>query len=184
MIVKLHGNSGSGKTTLARMLMKLGAVKHLGDAKRPEAYQVDIEGISEFLFILGPYTNTCGGLDSIGTWKEAAGLLHRYQAEGHVFYEGLLASTYYGSFGKETERYGDSHIFAFMDTPIEVCIERIKKRRLAAGNTKPLNEENTRNRERPINNVRAKCVALGRRVVTIRYDDQPLDQLISLYTGG
>lgn len=181
MIVKLHGNSGSGKTTLARMLMRMGDVKSLGNPKRPEAYQINIPNWSDFLFILGPYTNTCGGLDSIGTWREAADLLHRYQSQGHVFYEGLLASTYYGSFGKETERYGDEHIFAFMDTPLELCIQRIKARRLAAGNTKPLNEDNTRNREKPINNVRIKCENLGRQVRVIRHDDHPLSQIMELY---
>ena len=181
MIVKLHGNSGSGKTTVARGLMNLGPFTILGpNPKRPSAYRVDA-GLSAPLFILGPYTNTCGGLDSVGTWREAADLLHKYAPEGHVFYEGLLSSTYYGSFGKETERYGDNHIFAFMDTPLELCIERIKRRRLAAGNDKPLNEDNTRNRAKPIANVRAKCIALGRPVVDILYDADPTAQVLQLF---
>lgn len=181
-IVKLHGNSGSGKTTLARMLMKLGTdCVPLGNINRPAAYRV--EGALEVpLYVLGPYTATCGGLDSVGTWREAADLLHEYASQGHVFYEGLLSSTYYGVFGKETERYGDNHIFAFMDTPIEVCIERIKARRRAANDPRPLNEDNTRNRVQPIENVRKRVTLMGRKVVVIRHDDQPLDQLVALYS--
>ncbi len=180
MIVKLHGNSGSGKTTIARMLMRMGTVTPLGNPKRPEAYRVDL-ALEKPLYVLGPYTNTCGGLDSVGTWRESADLLHKYAALGHVFYEGLLASTYYGSFGKETERYGHAHIFAFMDTPLEVCLERIRHRRIVAGNLKPLNEENTVNRQKPIQNVMKKCQALGRTVAIIKYDDHPLTQIMELY---
>lgn len=182
MIVKLHGNSGSGKTTVARQIMSLGDRIDLGvNPKRPEAYQVVIPYWKRPLFVLGPYTNTCGGLDSVGTWREAADLLHKYAAKGHVFYEGLLSSTYYGSFGKETERYGKDHIFAFMDTPLEVCIQRILGRRAEAGNSKPLNEDNTRNRQKPISNVRSRCIALGRTVVDVRHDELPAIQVLALY---
>lgn len=182
MIVKLHGNSGSGKTTVARGLMNMAhAFAGFGDKPaRPEAYQLMFQNLERPLYILGPYTNTCGGLDSVGTWREAADLLHKYAKLGHVFYEGLLSSTYYGSFGKETEQYGQDHIFAFLDTPLELCIERIKERRAEAGNPKPLNEENTRNRAKPITNVRGKCLALGRRVVDIDHQD-PINQVYKLF---
>jgi thymidylate kinase len=33
--------------------------------------------------------------------------------------------------------------FAFLDTPLSTCISRVRKRRKAAGNTKPFNPENT-----------------------------------------
>jgi hypothetical protein len=181
MIVKLHGNSGSGKTTVARGLMALDkGVTPIGDPKRPEAYECKIKGIKGSLFVLGPYTSTCGGLDSISSWREAADLLHKYAALGHVFHEGLLSSTYYGGFGVETERYGDKYIFAFLDTPLELCIERIKARRLAAGNTKSLNEDNTRNRQKPIDNVAMKVRNLGRRVEVIDYENA-LQQVLELY---
>lgn len=183
MIVKLHGNSGSGKTTVARGLMDLATlVTPMGNPRRPDAYGLNIPKLTRPLYILGPYTNTCGGLDSIDTWKKAAELLHEYAVHGHVFYEGLLSSTYYGSFGKETERYNNDHIFAFMDTPLEVCIERVKARRLQAGNIKPFNEENTRDRQQPIDNVRKKVTHLGRPVVIINHAHDPVAQILALYS--
>lgn len=167
MIIRLCGTSGSGKTTVARELMGRAPIR-LGDPKRPSAYKVP-KGYGKPLFIIGPYTNTCGGVDSLSGWKECMDMVHLYQREGHVFYESLLLSTYYGQQGLETKQYGKDHVWAFLDTPIEVCIERIKARRLAAGNTKPLNEDNTRNRVRTIDNLRRRVTDLGHRVVVIPY---------------
>jgi len=96
-------------------------------------------------------------------------LIHFYAPRGHVFYEGLLGSEYYGKLGAASEQYGDKHVFAFLDTPIEVCIERVKARRLAKGNTNPLNEENTRNRVRKILMLKQKLTNQGRVVVDIPY---------------
>lgn len=181
IIVKLHGNSGSGKTTIVREIMALDkGVTPIGNPNRPEAYEMKLKGLKKSLFILGPYTNTCGGLDSIGTWREAADLLHKYAALGNVLYEGLFSSTYYGAFGKETEVYEDDHIFAFLDTPLEVCIGRIHIRRQAAGNVKPLNEDNTRNRVKPILGVRRKVIVLGRHVVDIPWES-PTKSVLSLF---
>jgi thymidylate kinase len=185
MIVKLHGNSGSGKTTLARMLMNLGVTQAMGGKPtRPDSYRVllpDEYGIDQPIFILGPYTATCGGLDSVGSWAEVSQLVETYADQGHILMEGLLSSTYYGGLGQFLDKYRPNIIFAFMDTPLEVCIDRVKTRRANAGNTKPFNEENTRNREKPIQNVRIKVEALGHRVEVIRHDDHPLNQLLEMY---
>jgi len=144
-IIKLHGTSGSGKTTVARELMKGANLVRtiLNDASRkPEAYEVRWI-YKQPLFILGPYTATCGGLDSLSDVNDHIRLLEKYGHMGHVFYEGLLGSEYYGRIGKVSEQFGDRHIFAFLDTPIEVCLARVQARRLAKGNTKPLNPANT-----------------------------------------
>jgi thymidylate kinase len=50
----------------------------------------------------------------------------------------------YLSLHDEMADLGIPMVFAYMDTDIEICVQRIKERRLAKGNTKPLNEENTR----------------------------------------
>jgi hypothetical protein len=148
LIVKLHGTSGSGKTTVARGLMKDAMMAPILNSvnRKPEAYAVQRPELTSQLYILGPYTATCGGLDSLNDVEEHMRLLRTYAQLGHVFYEGLLGSEYYGRIGKLSEDYGDRHIFAFLDTPIDVCIDRIKMRRMEAGNMKPLNESNTRGR--------------------------------------
>lgn len=169
MIIKLHGTSGSGKTTVARELMAAGIVGSIkGVNGKPECYDVHIPGWKKVLFVLGPYNATCGGLDGLSDVDDHIRLLHAAAERGHVFYEGLLGSEYYGRIGKESERYAGDHIFAFLDTPIELCISRVKERRLARGNTKPLNEENTRGRVKKIERLKYRLDhEFGRRTVVI-----------------
>ena len=37
-------------------------------------------------------------------------------------------------------------MFAILDTPVETCLERVRQRRLARGDERPLNEKNTRDK--------------------------------------
>jgi hypothetical protein len=119
-------------------------------------------------------------MDGVDNVNEQIRLIHDYAQHGHVIYEGLLLSTYFGKIGLEMQRYGRDHIWAFLDTPIEVCIERIKARRLAAGNLKPLNENNTRERIRPILSLKAKLIRMKSNVVELKYDQDCGRQILDL----
>ena len=182
-IIKLHGTSGSGKTTIARELMKQADLVRtiLNPASRkPEAYEVRWL-YKNPLFILGPYTTTCGGLDSLSDVDDHIRLLNEYGDKGHVFYEGLLGSEYYGRIGKVSEQFGDRHIFAFLDTPIEVCLERVQARRLARGNTKPLNPANTVGRVAKIERLKYRLeTEFHRTTRTINYLD-PTQEILNIY---
>jgi len=175
MILKIHGTSGSGKSTIAWTFLKTFTVDMLtNEVGKVEAYRVQPPDFNQPIYILGKYTTQCGGCDTLNA-DEQIELLHRYAPLGHVIYEGLLASEYYGRLGEASAQYGDDHVFAFLDTPIETCIERVKARRLAAGNTKPLNEDNTRGRIKKIDALKRKLkTVFGRKVVdldhTIAYD--------------
>ena len=172
LIIKLHGTSGSGKTTVARELFNEGITEIISHKanRKPEAYKVAIPYLQNPLYILGPYTATCGGLDSLSDVDDHIRLLEQYGGIGHVFYEGLLGSEYYGRIGKVSEQFGDKHIFAFLDTPIDLCLERICARRLARGNTKPLNPSNTVGRVAKIARLKYKLeFELRRPVRTIPY---------------
>jgi hypothetical protein len=171
MILKIHGTSGSGKSTIAFHFLKTYPTIALTNAVgKIEAYQVDVPGWKKPLYILGRYTTQCGGCDTLKA-DDQIELLHKYADMGHVLYEGLLASEYYGKLGEASAEYGNDHIFAFLDTPIDLCIERIKARRLAAGNEKPLNEDNTRGRIKKIDALKRKLVnVFGRKVVDILHE--------------
>jgi len=185
VIVKIHGTSGSGKTTIVRNIFD-GAdqILPIGPVKRPEAYKVLHPYLKRPLYILGPYENKCGGMDGVTSVDRQIELIERYAEEGHVLYEGLLLSTYYGRLGAITEKWGNPHIFAFLNTPIEVCIERVIQRRKERGVLTPLNERNTRARVKPIRVLMYKLERQGRNVVEIPYDDNPSEFVLSLFEGG
>lgn len=184
-IVKIHGTSGAGKTTVVRNIMEFATdITPLGhNPKRPEAYKMRLPAVVQDVFVLGPYENTCGGMDGVSTQREQIDLIERYAELGHVIYEGLLMSTFYGGLGMAMEKYGRDHIWAFLNTPIDVCIDRIQQRRLAAGNNKPLNESNTRGRLKPISSLQQKLTRRGSHVVELDYLNQPGDQIIDLLEG-
>jgi thymidylate kinase len=185
MIIKIHGTSGSGKTTIVRALLELSDPVPADcintDSGRIEAHLLHLPGVMKPVVVLGPYGKSwCGGLDAVAGTLNHARMLDRYANLGHVLYEGLLGSECYGAMGKASERFGKSHVFAFLDTPIEVCIERVKQRRFDAGNTKPLNEENTRGRIPKIERLYRKLkYELGREVAYIDYK-RPVDQILDM----
>ncbi len=179
MIVKLHGTSGAGKTTLARAFLK-NPVPFKNEKGKIEGYRC--EGpFGGALYILGSYENVCGGCDGLSASRQIE-LLHEYAPKGDLIYEGLLASEYYGKLGEASERYRRDHVFAFLDTPIELCIERVKARRIVMGNNKPFNEVNTRERIKKIEALKRKLIFMGRPVVTLNYETAEM-QLRALLKG-
>jgi hypothetical protein len=86
------------------------------------------------LFVLGDYTNACGGADGIqpysAIWPRVADAAAVFD---HVMFEGALISTTYGSIGQAADAYGADFVFAFLDTPLDVCVARVNQRRAAAG---------------------------------------------------
>lgn len=183
MIVKLHGTSGSGKTTAVREFMDLaeGVVPiHVEPYKKPEAYKISV-GLNYLpTYVLGSYGNKCGGVDTIASTNELIRLIWEYHKQGHLLFEGLLISTYHGAVGKFLDSLPQDKVWAFMDTPIDECVARVRQRRLDAGNTRPFNEANTRNRVKPIQALKDKLTARGETVVDI---DGGQDLMNILYPG-
>lgn len=61
-----------------------------------------------------------------GAWGSVARadiLVRKYAEQGHVIFEGLIVSNVFGRWAKVAEDCGD-FIWAFMDTPLEVCRQR------------------------------------------------------------
>ena len=147
MIVNIRGCNGSGKTTIVRRFLERLPIEPLGGvAGRPAGYRVDAMpwGLSLPVYVVGSYENTCGGTDGIKTQEEIADRVRRaHNAGGHVLVEGLLMSKSSdgGTTAPALREMGA--IFAFLDTPWPVCLERVLARRAAAGNTKPFDPDKT-----------------------------------------
>jgi hypothetical protein len=142
MVVNIRGTSGSGKSTVVRALMETASFRPVYDGlfglRRPEAYVGALPGVERGVCILGPYDIPTGGCDNIPTYDQVIELLERYAARGHhVVFEGLLISTCRGGvIGEALERRGRDAAILFLDTPVGTCIERVRARRRARGNTR------------------------------------------------
>jgi hypothetical protein len=145
-IVNIRGCNGSGKTTIVRRFLdKLSNEPLGGKPGRPAGYKVDASpwGINIPVFVIGSYENTCGGTDGINTQEEIAERVVKAIGHGHVLVEGLLMSksSAKGHVAPILKEHGA--IFAFLDTPWNVCLDRVLARREAAGNDKPFDPDKT-----------------------------------------
>lgn len=160
MVCNVRGTSGSGKTTLVRDIMALGQVLPLGDnPKKPVAYQLSIPSYSP-IFVLGSYENVCGGMDGVKTQEEICDRIRQFAPLGHVLVEGLLMSTLfskYVSLDRELLAQGVPTIWAFLDTPLDVCLDRVRARREARGTVTPLNTKNTTDKWHLMRHIYNKC---------------------------
>ena len=144
-IVAIKGTNGSGKSTVVRALIAhLGTAAKLRFNNKEAGYRCRYgEGA---LFVLGKYKTACGGLDSSFSYGGAADdlllCIDTLAGKGHVCCEGVIAITSYSHdrmtrFADKLKRKGHRMIFARIDTPAELCVERVKQRRIEAGNPKP-----------------------------------------------
>jgi hypothetical protein len=153
VIINIRGTSGSGKTTVVRGIMAKGIAAPMGEnSKKPDGYLVKLPFAPKPLFVVGSYENTCGGCDAISTQDEICDRVRAYASLGHVMMEGLLMShsfARYAALDRELHAQGHHCIWGFLDTPLEVCLDRVRARReaarLAKVNPPPPKELNTKN---------------------------------------
>jgi hypothetical protein len=149
VILSLRGTSGSGKTTVARKFLTDYPCKALPDPNKPKkhwGYEVDLssEGVSQPLYVIGSYQNTCGGTDGISTQGEIAERALAAHPRGHVLLEGLLISKVGpGAITTQMLKPTGSYVAAILDTPLATCLRRVQARRDARGEVKPFNPANT-----------------------------------------
>lgn len=139
-VIKLGGTNGSGKSSVAKALLKLVSAEErpakLASGKVSKVYIADHAGLQ--VTILGKYDNACGGMDSISDKEDRFKLVKlAVSSPGIVFFEGLITGKTYGALGELSEQHYKRKVgrwlYAFMDTPFDVCVERVGQRRAAAG---------------------------------------------------
>lgn len=152
MIVQVRGTSGSGKTTVIRRVLEQFPIEekfYVKGRRQPLYYR-----LSNGVALLGHYESTCGGCDNVGSAKAVYDLVIQVSKDyDDVLCEGLLLS----EDCKWTSQM-DNPYPIFLTTPIDTCVDQLKSRRLEAGNTKPLKEDNTRNRVARIESARRRLL--------------------------
>lgn len=178
MIVDIRGTHGSGKSTLVRLLLK--KYEHVPVT---EGYTGELLGYSLPEIncgVIAKYTEFGGGCDGVKSADEVVRRVRMFHARfDRVVLEGILVSHTFQRYADlATELGNGDYRFLFLDTPLAKCIERVEKRRLAKGNTKPLNPKNIQKDYRVVwEKLRPKFTAAGFNVTIVNWK-QPLPILL------
>lgn len=159
MIFNIRGPSGSGKTHLVYRLLRDYSNEPLwepsfgtkGPARTPRAYRLGN------LYVLGRYTGAvCGGVDGWFPLAVKVEPLIRYWAEhGHVLVESLVLSSAV-TLWRQVKQEADVTLL-FLDTPVDLCIERIYQR----NGGKPIKEKLVRQHHGTIHRQEVRLAAEG-----------------------
>lgn len=181
MILQIRGTNGSGKSTLARAFVAPDASpvdlatyevpRKSGSRQRWVEGTVSIlDGVS--VAVIGSYKTACGGMDGIPTFELARRAIYRgAELAAHVLCEGVLASTVFGSwaaFGRKMDEAGYPFALAYLQTPVDVCLERIAAR----NGGKEIDERLVRDKVRAVAATREKAMAAGLQVYDLPLGDE------------
>ena len=141
--INIRGTGGSGKSYIIHKLLDNYKHKRIvvkSDGKRKP--RIIAYHIPEFdLYVIGKYDLLCGGCDTIKGTELTVKRIEKYAAKGNVLYEGYLVSNTWSTYRDLSNRL-DKPLWLSLDTPLDVCLDRVTKRRRARGNLKPLNPTN------------------------------------------
>lgn len=185
IICSLRGTSGSGKSTVAFTFLKNHPNEELkGSDGKVKGYRIDA-GLKYPIYLLGKYTTACGGCDQIPEQQMAADrAIEAWKTGGHVLMEGLLASAAgpKGAVTKTIQETGAAR-FLIMDTPLDVCIERVKARRLARGDEREFNPKNTNDKWTQTMSTAKTLAGLG---YDVRYIDHThaYEDVMAIFQGA
>lgn len=195
-IVKLTGTNGSGKTSAVRSIIEMfpsspiTTLARRGGA-RPEDYLVQLPPTpidsNRQLIVLGSYSNACGGCDAIQPYARIVEKLRAYTSDpkfkrASILMEGVMISGR-GSIGDFFDTLSPRSwrvVYAVMDTPLELCIERVNKRRLARGVSEPVDTTNMTSKHRSRAVEQKKLAAAGFDSILIDHT-KPTKHLLSLF---
>lgn len=205
MIINIRGTNGSGKTTLARDL--IGERPSLIDLLQ---YRKQIKsgfknkwvegwgGRTDFIAV-GSYKQGCGGLDTVPSFdlqQRAIRVAHEWKRESgadlsgarprFIVAEGVLASTVFGSWGNFFAGFNkDEVLIAYLDTPLEVCLERITARQIAAkGEAREIKVDQVADKIKAIEATRKRFDAAGFTTILLDHTRPAADLISHLHDLG
>lgn len=193
MILNLRGPSGSGKSYPGFQLKDLygppeevRSLKYFG-RKKPKLIAQILPG---GLCLAGRYTmkkstrtggiGYSGGVDGFYPMEELNGMIQDLCDEyPHVLFESLMISgthQRWEDFGKKNEALGRRVVFGTLDTPIELCLERIQSRNGGV----PIKEESVVRHRAQVHKCAAKFHAAGLESYTLDHT-RSLEQVEGLF---
>jgi thymidylate kinase len=189
MLVQIRGTNGSGKTTLARRLIgespnPVDLVWYPRPTRRDPDKKASVEGYGGNCWLaVGSYRQGCGGMDTIPSFDlQQQGCARALEIGGElgcrVVSEGVLASTVAGSWLEFFKSLRAPVLVAYLDTPLELCLERIRERQRASGRgERDVKVDQIAAKVRAIEATRARFQSAGITTALIRHD-AALDDLM------
>lgn len=182
MVINLRGTSGSGKTYAVRQLMAhAGTVFPVYQGKKVIAHCAHLEMVP--IYFLGSYENVCGGCDTIMSQDLVCSLVRHFCQFGHVVFEGLIVGhlfARYVALDREVRSWGIPYVWLLLDTPLEVCLDRVSRRRLERGDERPLNPQNTIDKYYQSAESVEKAKQAGLTTRILHHDQNLLEQWLAL----
>jgi hypothetical protein len=181
-ILNLRGCNGSGKSTIARALFQ-GEDYHeidLAPYHTPKGALRHVAGYlvpSRSLVVVGPYRTDCGGCDAVKTQDLVCESVRMAAVRApNVFFEGVIVSTIFQRYYALSRELGGM-VWAYLDTPLEVCLARIQAR----NGGKEIKEYKVAEKLPMIGSTRRRANAARERVETVSYNDDPVAQLSGIF---
>ena len=178
MIIDIRGTNGSGKSHIVHEILRRHPVTggFVVEANGDTADVLHVEPLN--LFILGDYDKVCGGCDGIPTQDLIEACVREFADKGTVLLEGLLVGHTFERWNRlAMDLQPIPYKFLFLDTPEQVCIDRVKARRLARGNDKPYDPKNLTKDWHQCRRVKERLEQAGRDVAWLRHESAPADVL-------
>lgn len=137
MILNIRGTHGSGKTYISHKLMDTFKTTHAVEpeevrGKRFRKDNVHRVGVFQDLSIVGRYQS---GMDGIFPQEIIEDMIAYWATRSkHIIWENIVVSANIGRWAELAQglEHVNHSIWLFMDTPLQVCIDRVFARRAAA----------------------------------------------------
>lgn len=171
-MVSLRGAPGAGKTHVVKTILGMYySTPDLGRDGKPLGHLVQLP-TGAFLYIVGGCATARGAYAD--DWPRIQGA---DDAGHHALFEGAYIHA----------RAGDGVIFAYLDTSLEMCLDRLHARRVLKGNFRRLDPANTAFEHQHVSaSIEAAQQGfyapadLGRRVVVVDHH-QPVKTILKLF---
>lgn len=183
-MVDLHWYDSPTKKDPRRMKSVEGYRQHEGDLST---------------ILVGSYRTACGGLDSVPSFDKsfsaidcAINILETMTSDSYraVIAEGVISSTVWGSWGQYADRLREEGrarmVFCYLNTPLELCLERIRRRQEAAGKVRDIKEELVADKIKSVASTREKAIDAGHLVYDLPGSDgnSAIDALRAIMVDG
>ncbi len=157
--INIRGTGGSGKSTLVKKVTALypNRAPFMKEGRKRTWFTLHLpeDKTATGLIVPGHYETACGGCDTLKTVDEVYEIVRgnvipaKGDLASNALYEGIMVMddvTRAVKLHQDLEKEGGKLVVISLTTTIEECLAGIRARKEARGDTKPLNEKNTRDR--------------------------------------